>query len=101
MDTTTVALIASGIGATGAVAGQIVAQLFTGRRETKRLKWEGEQREWERQRDRDAEQLERARIFADIKRKAYVDFFENGRRPAVAAIPRNERIRITTRCGAG
>jgi hypothetical protein len=40
MDPTTVALIASGIGAAGAIAGQIVAAIFTGKRESKELAWE-------------------------------------------------------------
>ncbi|WP_329482496.1 hypothetical protein OG555_09800 [Kribbella sp. NBC_01484] len=32
----------------GAIAGQVVSAIFTGVREEKRLRWEGEQRAWER-----------------------------------------------------
>ncbi|MEV8373076.1 hypothetical protein AB0P21_10095 [Kribbella sp. NPDC056861] len=74
MDTTTVAIVASGIGAAGAVAGQLVSQTFTGRREAKRLKWEGEQRAWERQQAIEAARFERARVFADVKRASYAEY---------------------------
>jgi hypothetical protein len=42
MDQATAAILGALIGATGAVLGQIVAALFTARREAKRLSWEQE-----------------------------------------------------------
>jgi hypothetical protein len=56
MDTTTVALIASGIGASGAIAAQVIAAIFTALRERKKLKWE------------------RQRQFLDTRRDVYVRY---------------------------
>lgn len=69
VDTTTVALIASGIGAAGAIAGQVVAAAFTGRRESRRLTWEKERAAEDREH-------ERRKQFMDTKRAAYARFVQ-------------------------
>ena len=57
-------LIGAAIGAGGAVLAQITAQVFSGRRDTRRLGWEQDRqdREWE---------IRRAERFLDLKRELY------------------------------
>lgn len=63
------ALVASGIGAAGAIAGQVVAAVFTGRRESRRLAWEKERAAEERQN-------ERRKQFVETKRATYARFVQ-------------------------
>ncbi|MGW7684883.1 hypothetical protein ACWGID_29355 [Kribbella sp. NPDC054772] len=69
MDATVVALIGAGIGAAGAVAGQVVAAVFTGRRESKKL-------EWEKQQAIERRQSEQKARFLDTKRVAYARYIQ-------------------------
>jgi len=56
MDATIVGIIGAGIGAAGAVAAQVVSQIFTGRRDSRKLTWE------------------QSRQFIDIRRAIYVRY---------------------------
>jgi hypothetical protein len=75
---TVAALIGAAIGASGAVAAQIVSSWFTARREAWRLQWEREQqvrrdpaRVFDQRRDDERRTSER---FLDIKRELYSRF---------------------------
>jgi hypothetical protein len=61
---TAAALIGAGIGAGGAVLAQVVASIFTGRRDTERLRWE------QARQDRE-ERLRREERFIELKRELY------------------------------
>lgn len=60
-------IAAAAIGAGGSVLTQVVGLVFTGRRDTKRLRWERgkQQREWE---------IGRSERFLDLKRQLYGDY---------------------------
>lgn len=61
---TAAALIGAGIGAGGAVLAQATASIFSGRRDTERLRWE------QAKQDRD-EHLRREERFIELKRELY------------------------------
>lgn len=79
MNGTSVALIAAGIGAGGAIAGQIVGAVVTARRERKRLDWDQTQA-------RRAEQLDVTRRFLDVKRETCAAFLNVARSSADAIL---------------
>jgi hypothetical protein len=60
-------IIGAAIGAGGAVLAQITASVFSGRRDTRRLRWEQEtkRRDWE---------MHSAERFLDLKRELYSDY---------------------------
>ncbi|WP_432882547.1 hypothetical protein ACQPYH_39765 [Kribbella sp. CA-245084] len=70
MDTATVAIIASAIGATGAIAGQLVAAAFTAKREGRKL-------DWEKKESAERRKNERERLFSETKRNAYVQLVQH------------------------
>lgn len=69
MDATQAVVVAASVGAAGAVTGQIVAAIFTARRESKRLRWEQEQANLRR-----ADEV--ARLHLETKRQAFTSFLQ-------------------------
>lgn len=69
MSTESLALLAASLGAGGAIVAQVIAALFTARRETKRLNWE-------RERAEQADHLAIDARFLDLRREVFARWLE-------------------------
>jgi hypothetical protein len=72
VSTESVAILAASVGALGAIGGQVVAAIFTARRETRRLLWEQEQA-------KRAERLARTERFVELRREIFSRFLSAAR----------------------